>query len=46
MFGEETHSLYNWINLQDEHSSLEDLLRECQTALQQVRAENNIKYNY
>ncbi|XP_003383932.1 PREDICTED: putative leucine-rich repeat-containing protein DDB_G0290503 [Amphimedon queenslandica] len=36
VFGEETHTLYNWINLQDEHSSLEELLKECQTALQQV----------
>lgn len=36
VFGSETHSLYSWINLQDERSSLEDLLKECGQALIQV----------
>lgn len=36
VFGDERHSLYNWINSQDEHSSLTDLIKECHQTLNQV----------
>lgn len=35
-FGDKAHTLYDWINSQDDRSNLDDLLKECQTALEQV----------
>ena len=45
VFGNEAQTLYDWINSQDDRSNLDDLLKECQVALNQV-SNYETKYNY